>query len=207
MNIIFLGPQSSGKGTQAELLSKKLDTPVITTGDILRNKRAVDDEEGRLITSYINKGKFVPDDLINSIVRKELVKYKKGIILDGYPRSIDQAEELGKFFNVDKVIFLDVPDAVVLKRMTSRRICKQCGAIYNLNTNPPQKENTCDKCSDELIQRHDDTNAVIAVRLNIYHKLTEPLVEYYKKQGKLIRIDGAKTIKEVYEEIKRELKV
>lgn len=203
MNIIFLGPQSSGKGTQSSLLSKKLNIPVVTTGYILRNKKASGDDEGKLIASFIDKGKLVPNDLIDKIVREELEneKYSGGVILDGYPRNLHQAETLEKFLNIDKVIFLDVPDAVVVKRMSARRVCKKCGENYNLISKPPKKDGVCDLCGGELVQRHDDTEEVIAVRLNTYHKETEPLTEHYKNSEKLIRIDGTGMIEEVQEAI------
>lgn len=207
MNIIFLGPQSSGKGTQARLLSKELNIPVVTTGYILRNKKASGDEEGKLIASYIDNGNLVPDDLIDKIVREELDsgKYSAGVILDGYPRNLHQALELEKFLSIDKVIFLDVPDAMVLKRMSARRVCAKCGENYNLISRPSKTEGVCDICGGELIQRHDDTEEVIAVRLNTYHKETEPLTEHYKNSGKLVRVDGTGAIEEVREEIKNRI--
>ncbi|MFC1612378.1 adenylate kinase family protein [Patescibacteria group bacterium] len=207
MNIILIGPQSSGKGTQAELLSKKLNLPVVVTGGILRKKQMEDNDEGRLIASFVAKGTLVPDELVDKIIREELEdeKYKDGVILDGYPRNAHQAEELERYFNVDKVIFLNVPDAAVVKRMSSRRVCSGCGAIFNLNTKLPKEKGKCDNCDGRLVQREDDTEQAIAVRLNIYHEETEPLMQHYEDQGKLLRIDGTKTIDEVYEEIKKEL--
>lgn len=203
MNIIFLGPQSSGKGTQAGLLATKLKLPVLTTGNILRAKKASGDEEGQLIASFIDKGELVPDDLIDKIVREELQteKYSGGVILDGYPRNLHQAEILEKVLNIDKIIFLDVPDAVVVKRMSARRVCEKCGENFNLISKPPKVSDVCDVCGGKLIQREDDTEQSIAVRLNIYHELTEPLVKHYESQGKLIRIDGTGTIEEVRGEI------
>lgn len=203
MNIIFFGPQTSGKGTQAGLLAKQLNVTVLTTGNILRNKKAAHDEEGNLIASFIDKGNLVPDEIIDKIVRDELAggKYAKGVILDGYPRNLHQAEELEFFLNIDKVIFLDVPDGVVVKRMSNRRVCEKCGENFNLISRPPKTLGVCDLCGSFLVQREDDTEQSIAVRLNIYHELTEPLVKYYESQGKLIRIDGTKEIEEVQEEI------
>lgn len=209
MNIIFLGPQSSGKGTQSSFLSKKLNIPVVTTGYILRNKKASGDEEGLLIASYIDKGELVPDALIDKIVREELEnkKYFNGVILDGYPRNLHQAKTLEKFLDIDKVIFLDVPDAVVVKRMSARRVCAKCVENYNLISKPSKKDGVCDLCGGELVQRHDDTEEVIAVRLNTYHKETEPLIKHYEDSRKLVRVDGTKTIEEVRGEIKKELRI
>ncbi|PIR66644.1 MAG: adenylate kinase [Parcubacteria group bacterium CG10_big_fil_rev_8_21_14_0_10_36_14] len=203
MNIIFLGPQTSGKGTQTERLSEKLNIPILRSGDILRNKKTIDDAEGREIASFIDVGKLIPDEMMNDIIKEELQKevYKNGVIFDGYPRNILQEKHLEEIINIDKAIFLDVPDAIVLKRMTARRICSKCRAVYNLSSNPPKEEGKCDKCQGDLIQRPDDTESAIAVRLNIYHNLTEPLVNYYKEQDKLIRIDGTKSIEEVRQEI------
>ncbi|MFH1193924.1 MAG: nucleoside monophosphate kinase [bacterium] len=203
MNLIFLGPQTSGKGTQAGMLAKKLGIPVLTTGNILRTKKAAGDDEGKLIASFIDKGNLLPDELIDIIVRKELEaeKYKKGVILDGYPRNSHQAEELEKFLNIDKVIFLDVPDGLVVKRMSSRRICEKCGENFNLISRPSAKDGVCDVCGGKLMQRHDDTEVAIAVRLNIYHELTEPLIKYYEERGKLIKIDGTKSIEDVWSEV------
>lgn len=208
MNIIFLGPQSSGKGTQAALLSKALDIPVVTTGNILRNRKKIDDEKGRLIASLIDKGHFVPDDLIDGIVREELQKkdYAKGVILDGYPRNEHQAKELEKYLEINKAIFLDVPDGIVMQRMLARRICENCGENYNLDSKPPKKEGVCDICGGKLILRHDDTKEAIAVRLNTYHEKTKPLIDYYKTQNKLLHIDGKGTIEEVCRDIKKALK-
>ncbi len=209
MNLIFLGPQTSGKGTQASLLAKQLGLPVLITGNILRGKKAVGDEEGVLIASFIDKGKLVPDELIDEIVREELriKKYLNGVILDGYPRNLHQAEELENFLNIDKVVFLDVPDGIVVKRMSARRVCDKCGENFNLISRPPKIFGVCDFCGGALIQREDDTEQSIAVRLNIYHELTEPLVKHYESQDKLIRIDGTKGIEEVQDEVIRELRI
>jgi len=203
MNFIFLGPQTSGKGTQAGLLAKESGLPILTTGNILRAKKHSGDEEGKLIASFIDKGNLVPDELIDKIVREELreEKYKNGVILDGYPRNLHQAEELEKFLSVDKVIFLDVPDGLVVKRMSARRVCGKCGENFNLISKPPRKHGVCDVCGGGLIQREDDTEQAIAVRLNIYHELTEPLINHYKLSGKLVGVDGTKEIESVYQEV------
>lgn len=203
-NIIMLGPQTSGKGTQAAKLSKKLGIPVLVSGDILREKKSVNGEEGNLIASFIDKGKFVPDELINKIIKEELErngKFKNGVILDGYPRNLEQAEEMEKFLKIDKVMFLDVPDSVVSERMTDRRVCEKCRKVYNLKSKPSKQEGVCDDCGGGLIQRHDDTEDAIKIRLDIYHQKTKPLVEHYKEQKKLIHIDGTKGIDEVHEGI------
>lgn len=203
MNIIFLGPQTSGKGTQAGLLAKKINLPVLSTGNILRAKKAAGDEEGGRIASFVDKGELVPDELIDKIVRDEIAsgKYGSGVIFDGYPRNLHQAEELEKFLAIDKAIFLDIPDGVVLKRLAARRVCEKCGENYSVISKPPKVEGVCDICGGVLIQREDDTEESIAVRLNIYHQLTEPLIKHYESLRKLIRVDGTGTIEEVRKEI------
>jgi len=202
MNIIFLGPQSSGKGTQAEFLSQKLNIPIVTTGGIFRAKKAEGDKE---IADLIDKGMLVPDEVTDRIVKEELEKdkYNNGVILDGYPRNTAQANTLEGYFKINKVIFLDVPDGVVLKRMSARRICTSCGTIFNLNSKPPKVDDKCDNCGGELAQRDDDTSQAIAKRLNIYHEHTEPLIHYY--EDRLIKIDGTKSIEDVWQEIQQKL--
>jgi len=208
MTIIFLGPQTSGKGTQADLLAKKMGLPVLTTGNILRSKKMSGDEEGKLIASFIDNGKLVPDELIDKIVRDELMlpKYESGVILDGYPRNLHQAEELGKVLSIDKVVFLDVPDGLVVKRMSARRVCENCKENFNLDSKVPKTEGVCDLCGGKLVQRADDTEQAIAVRLNTYHELTEPLIKYYEDLGKLAKVDGTKSIEEVHQEVMRNIK-
>jgi adenylate kinase len=208
MNIIFLGPQSSGKGTQAGLLSKKIGTPTLTLGNICRKKRKQNDEEGKLIASFLDAGDLLPDELVDHVVQEELRngKYAGGVILDGYPRNAHQAEELERFLKIDKAVFLDVPDGLVMQRMLSRRVCEECGENYNLQSRPPKTEGACDECGGTIVSRHDDTKEAIAKRLNIYHKETKPLIDYYQKRGSLIPINGTGTIEEVQREIELRIK-
>lgn len=208
MNIIFLGPQSSGKGTQAALLSEKLGTPTFTLGNILRKKSQEDSEKGRSIAVLLKQGDLVPDELVDAMAREELQKeeYKNGVILDGYPRNQHQAGELETYLKIDKVIFLDVPDGLVMQRMLARRVCENCGENYNLDSKLPKTGGVCDKCGGKLAQRQDDTREAIAKRLNIYHEKTKSLIEYYKDFSKLIHIDGTKTIEGVHEDIMREIR-
>jgi adenylate kinase len=209
MNIIFLGPQSSGKGTQAALLSKELNIPTMTLGNILRKKQKEANDEGKMIASLLSQGELLPDELVDEIVREELrsERYGSGVILDGYPRNSHQAEELEKYLRVDRVIFLDVPDGIVMQRMLARRVCDGCGENYSLISKPPKKENVCDECGGILVSRQDDTKEAIAKRLNIYHEKTKPLIDYYQGIGKLIYIDGTGGIEAVRGAITRELQI
>lgn len=200
MRIILLGPQGSGKGTQAGLLSKKLNVPKITTGDILRDNEKEGTKLGKLASSYMNKGKLIPDETINKIVEERLNKEncKKGFVLDGYPRNVKQAEMLKKMTDIDFVIEIAISDKEAIKRISGRRSCK-CGEVYHISYNPSKVPETCDKCGSRLFQRDDDKEELVKKRLEIYHKETEPLTEFYK--DKHIRIDGEQSIEKVFEDI------
>ncbi|MBT4277800.1 adenylate kinase [Candidatus Falkowbacteria bacterium] len=202
MNFIFLGPQASGKGTQAILLSKKLSTPHISTGDIFREAIKKGDELGKTLQSYIEAGNLVPDDLTNKTIEKRLREndIKNGFILDGFPRTIDQAEFLDKIIQINKVIDIQISDKEAVHRISSRRSCA-CGKTYNLLYNPPKKENICDLCGAELFVRSDDKPESVKIRLETYHQKTKPLVDYYKEKNILITIDGERPIETIYEDI------
>lgn len=186
-NIIFLGKPGSGKGTYSTRVAEKLGIPHISTGDILRENINSKTKLGKEVEEIVNEGKLVPDEIVNKIVEERLKREdcKKGFILDGYPRTMEQAKTLEGYKKVNKVLNIDVPDEVVIRRITTRRICKKCGAVYNLLTSPPKKEGICDKCSGELYQRKDDTEEEVKIRLKEYEKLTKPLIEYYNKKGVL----------------------
>jgi adenylate kinase len=203
MNIIFLGPQSSGKGTQAGLLAKKLGIPTLTVGHILRKKKAQNDEEGKMIASFLDAGELLPNEITDNLVREELrgEKYAKGFILDGYPRNAHQANHLEEFVKIDKAVFLDVPDGVVMQRILNRLVCDNCGENYNLLAKPPKVEGVCDECGGKLAARADDTKEAIAKRLNIYHTETKPLIEHYRSKGMLLHVNGAEGIEAVHQEI------
>ena len=208
MNIILLGPPGGGKGTQAKKIVEKYGIPHIATGDILREAVAKGTELGKKAKEYMDRGELVPDEIVIGIVRERLKQpdCEKGFLLDGFPRTIKQAEaldemlkELGK--NIDAVIYIDVPEEEVVKRITYRRTCRNCGAVYHLIYAPPKEDNKCDKCGGELYQRDDDKEEVVRQRFKVYMENTAPLIEYYEKKGLLYRVDGTKSIDEVFSQI------
>jgi len=209
MNFIIFGPQGSGKGTQADILSDKLKIPHISTGDIFRENIKNQTGLGQKAKKYMDVGQLVPDDIVIEMIKDRLDQADcgQGFILDGYPRTIPQAEALDRIIKIDKVVMeVWISDEESIKRLSGRRTCPKCGAIYHLAFNPPQKENKCDKCGSALIVREDDSEPVIRKRLSQYHEQTEPLKEYYQKQGKLIKIDGMPPIAEVTKEILEKLR-
>ncbi len=214
MNLIMLGPPGAGKGTQAKMLVEKLGIPQISTGDMLRAAVAEGTELGKKAKEYMDKGQLVPDEVVIGIVKERLSKpdCEKGFILDGFPRTVPQAEALDKILEemgkrIDYVINIVVPDEEILKRLTGRRTCKKCGAMYHVIYNPPKQEGVCDKCGGELYQRDDDKEETIKNRLKVYAEQTAPLVDYYRKKGVLVDIDGTKSINEIFEDILKALKV
>lgn len=197
MNLVLMGPPGAGKGTQGELLAKKLGIDTISTGVMLRTAIKEQTEIGKLAEKYINDGKLVPDDVIVSIVKERLAKpdCEKGFILDGFPRTTAQAEALTESgVKIDKVLSLEVEDNVIIERLSSRRECSKCGAPYNVISNKPEKEGVCDKCGGELIQRADDNSETIKNRLNVYHTETEPIKAYYEKLGLLVTAKGEENL-------------
>jgi adenylate kinase len=211
MNIVLLGPQGSGKGTQAKFISKKFNIPHISTGDIFRKNIKEETELGKLASSYINKGELVPDEVTNKLVESRIKEddCKEGYILDGFPRNLSQAKFLDSITKISHAVDIEIPDEEVIFRLEGRRTCtnKECGAIYNVNTSPkPKNENKCDKCGSDLFQRDDDKPEAIKKRLEIYHNETSPLIAYYEKKGVLIKIDGTKSIEEVSQDILSKLK-
>ena len=218
MIIIMLGAPGTGKGTVASILTGKLNIPQVSTGDIFRKHIKEKTELGKLAESYISKGELVPDDVTIGLIenRMEESDVQNGIILDGFPRTVKQAEELDKILTakgkkVDKVINLTTPEDEIVERIVNRRICSNsdCKAVYNLVLNPPKVEGVCDKCGSELIQRKDDTIETVKSRLDSYFKQTSPLVEYYEKQGNLYSAVVSKTVnklgKDVAEDVMKEI--
>ena len=199
--IILLGAPGSGKGTQAELLSKELNIPTISTGNMIRKQLKSGTELGKRLESYMSEGKLVPDEVIVEVV-KERVQHddcKNGFILDGFPRTIPQAEARDKMkVKVHKVIDIDVPDEAIIKRMSGRRVCLDCGATYHLETKKPKVEGVCDQCSSTLSQRKDDNQETVLARLEEYHKQTEPLKGYYTTKGNLSSVDGNQPLEKVF---------
>lgn len=193
MNLVLMGPPGAGKGTQGEILSKKLGIDTISTGVMLRTAIKEQTEVGKLAEKYINDGKLVPDDVIVSIVKERLSQpdCAKGFILDGFPRTTAQAEALTESgVKIDKVLSLEVDDDAIVERLSSRRECSKCGAPYSTIFNKPKIEGKCDKCGGDLIQRADDNPDTIKNRLNVYHEQTEPIKDYYEKLGLLVKAKG-----------------
>ncbi len=197
MKMIFLGAPGAGKGTQADIFSKKLSIPTISTGNILRAAIADGTETGMKAKSYMDKGQLVPDEVILGIIKERLEKpdCQKGYILDGVPRTLAQAqalEDMGVKF--DKVVSIEVADEVIVKRMTGRRTCTKCGATYHVEAAPPKAEGVCDNCGGALIQRPDDSAETVLHRLEVFHEQTEPLKEFYAQRGVLTLVDNQPTI-------------
>ncbi len=206
-NIVFLGPPGGGKGTQADLVCQKLGVPHISTGDIFRELSK--DEENPLskeLKSYMNSGQLVPDEIVVKIVMERLTKddCKNGYLLDGFPRSLEQAKILDSSLKnapLTNVILIDVDEEKLIKRLTGRRIAKNSGRIYNIYFNPPKVEGRCDESGEELIQRDDDKLETVKKRLQVYKDQTMPSVDYYQQKGVLKRINGDRPIEEVFADI------
>ncbi|MCI6378081.1 MAG: adenylate kinase [Clostridiales bacterium] len=201
MNIIFLGPPGAGKGTQAQIVCQKLGIPQISTGDMLRAAIAARTETGMKAKAYMDKGQLVPDGVVIDIVKERLAKddCRKGYILDGFPRTVEQAKALGSFARIDAAINLDVPDDVLVKRLSGRRVCPLCGAPYHVDR--LNGESTCKVDGTPLIQRDDDKAETVLNRLQVYHQKTAPLIGYYEEAGLLKNIGGGLTLEEISEEI------
>lgn len=200
MNIILLGAPGAGKGTQAEQICKYFHIPQISTGNIIRAAIKNGTEAGKKAQEFVNAGKLVPDTVVIEMVNERLKQddCKNGFILDGFPRTVPQAQALKDMgVEIDHVIDIEVPDETIMQRMTGRRVCVDCGATYHLVFNPPKEENKCDKCGSELIIRKDDHPDTVKDRLQVYHEQTEPLKGFYQELGVLYEIEGTKTVEEV----------
>ncbi len=203
MKLIFLGPPGAGKGTQAKLISEKFSVPHISTGDIFRKNIKEQTLLGKKAAEYNNKGLLVPDSITNAMVEKRLEEKdcKKGFILDGYPRTIPQAEFLESIQQIEKVINLELVDKEIIKRISGRRTCKNCQSSYNIFSLKPKIDNVCDKCNGELVQREDEKPEIVRKRLEVYKKQTEPLIEYYKGKNDLCNVDAYPKIADVTKQI------
>ena len=208
MRLILMGPPGAGKGTQGELLEKKLGISTISTGLMLRTAIKEQTEIGKIAEQFINDGKLVPDDVIVKIVKERLSQpdCKNGFILDGFPRTITQAEALAAAgVKIDKVLLLVVDDEKIVQRLSSRRECSKCGTPYNIISKKPQKEGICDNCGSELICREDDVPETIRRRLDVYHKQTEPIRAFYEAKGILAVAKGEAEIKDTTANVARAL--
>jgi adenylate kinase len=212
MRIVLLGGPGVGKGTQAQKLSKDFSVPHIATGDILRQSIEDGTEMGLMAKSYMDKGLLVPDDVVVGIIEGRLAEpdAKAGFVLDGFPRTVPQAQALDNLIAkmdmpLDAVINVKASSEVVVQRLSGRRTCRNCQAVYHIVHSPPKKPGICDRCGGQLYQREDDQEETIKKRLQVYQKQTSPLLDYYRRTGKLVEVSGDGTIEEVYAEICRSL--
>ena len=199
-----MGAPGSGKGTQAERLSQATGLVHISSGDLFRQAEKEGTELGKLAKSHMEKGLLVPDEVTVSMILERIAESSQGFILDGFPRNMEQAKALDKAIAeeaIDKVIYIKVPQEDLLRRLSQRWICRQCETPYNLVSSPPKVAGKCDLCGDELYQRPDDNKETVQKRLEVYFAQTTPLISYYQQRGKLVEIDGGKTIEEVSKEL------
>ncbi|RLF16922.1 MAG: adenylate kinase [Thermoprotei archaeon] len=214
MRLIIFGPPGAGKGTQAQLLANKFGIPQIATGDILREAVKEGTDLGKMAKTYMDRGQLVPDEVVIGIVEERLRRpdCAKGFILDGFPRTVKQAEALENMLKklgvkLDAVVNLEVDEEEVVKRITLRRTCRNCGAVYHLVFNPPKKEDVCDRCGGPLYQREDDREETVRNRLKVYRKQTEPVLKFYEARGLLRNINGNLSIDQVFQEVLKALGV
>ena len=208
MKIVLLGPPGAGKGTQAKSISNRYSIPHISTGDIFRKNISEETPLGIQAKQYIDNGQLVPDEVTINMVKDRLTweDCKNGYLLDGFPRTVAQAEALEAFLNsrdekIDTALLIDVPMEFILERMTGRRICGSCGASYHVKFNPTKGEGICDVCGSEVVQRKDDREDTVRERLDVYERQTQPLIDFYKEKNLLSTVDGTKAINEVFEGI------
>lgn len=208
VDLVLMGLPGAGKGTQAAMIVEKYGIPHISTGDMFRAAIKEGTELGMKAKKFMDEGQLVPDEVTIGIVRERLAKEdcKKGFLLDGFPRTVPQAEALDNILNemnrsIDYVIHIDVDREILMERLTGRRICRDCGATYHLVFNPPKQPNVCDKCNGELYQRDDDNEETVANRLEVNINQQQPLLDYYEKKGVLKTIDGSRKIEEVFQEV------
>lgn len=213
MKLLIMGPPGAGKGTQAEMLVKELGITHISTGDMFRAAIKEGTEMGKKAKEYMDRGELVPDEVVVGMVKDRLQKpdCQNGFLLDGFPRTLAQAEALDETLRsmgiqLDGVINITVPRDKLMARLTGRRVCKSCGATYHILFNPPQEEGKCNACGGELYQRSDDNEEAVANRLDVYEAQTRPLIDYYTKKGLLININGDQEIKKVFADIIASLK-
>jgi adenylate kinase len=199
MNIVILGPPGVGKGTYAGFLSKKYGIPKISVGDLFRSAIKNRTELGKRIKTYVSSGELVPDETVIELVKNRLEEddCKDGFLLDGYPRTVPQAEDMMKFKKIDVALNFVAPDEVIMERIGGRRTCSKCGAIYHIKNVPPTIEGVCDRCSGRLIQRSDEKPQVIKNRLVVYREKTKPVADYLRKEGLLVDIDAHYDIEEI----------
>jgi adenylate kinase len=208
MYLIFLGAPGAGKGTQAAVVAKQLNIVHISSGDLFREAVKKENELGKLVKGYMEQGKLVPDEVTVKVISERLSEpdCASGVIFDGFPRTLEQVKALDKALaeqkkKIDYAVYIEVPDADLLKRLGGRWTCQQCQAVYHDTASPPKKPGICDKCGGKLYQRPDDNEATIKQRLSVYHTQTAPLLDYYRGTGKLLTIDGTQSIEDVRKDI------
>lgn len=205
MNVVLLGPPGAGKGTQAARIVEKYGVPHISTGDIFRANIKAGTELGKRAQEYMNRGELVPDELVVEIATDRLAAddCKEGFLLDGFPRTVFQAEKLDEFMaskgrKIEHVLNIEVGRDDLMARLTGRRVCKSCGASFHVVNIPPKQEGICDNCGAELVQRADDNEETASNRIEVYNRETKPLIDYYEKAGNIVNIDGGKAAEEVF---------
>lgn len=208
MRVIFLGPPGAGKGTQAEFIAKKYNIPKISTGDLLRESVSKETSLGKKAKNYMNRGELVPDEVVIGLVEEKLSssECRDGFLLDGFPRTVNQANELSSFLKekgekLNRVIYFSLPKREIVQRLSGRRSCPQCQAVYHLESIPPKRDELCDVCNISLIQRNDDKPETIESRLMVYQDQTEPLITYYKHRSILSELDGSGLVPDVQERL------
>jgi len=210
MRLVFLGPPGAGKGTQAKAVAGRYGIPHISTGDMLREALKNETALGLKAKEYMDGGLLVPDDVIVGVVAEKLASISDGFLLDGFPRTVVQAEALdgileGSEEKLDSVVYFDVDENTVVRRLSGRRTCGSCGANFHVEAMPPKKEGVCDRCGGELYQRDDDKPEVVRERMAVYQEETAPLIEYYREQGLLDEVAAGKSVDEVQEDLARRL--
>jgi len=203
--LVFIGPPGAGKGTQAKLLSQRMGFLHLSTGDILREAVKKQTPLGIKAKEYMDRGELVPDSLIIALIEENLPE-EGGVILDGFPRTLAQAEALDNMLNakgkeLSKVLVFETPDEVLIDRLSGRRVCSNCGAVYHIKYNPPKKEGVCDLCGGNLVQREDDKESVVRNRLEVYRRQTQPLIDFYKKKSIIYKLDAMKGVEDLFSEI------
>ncbi len=208
MRLVFIGPPGIGKGTYASILSKKYGIPHISTGDIFREEIARGSELGKKVKEYVEKGLLVPDDIVIEVVKQRLSQpdCQKGFILDGFPRTLKQAEALDQITKIDAAVLFQAPVEVIIERVSGRLVCPKCGAIYHVKWRPPKKPGVCDLCGAQLVRRKDDEPEVVRRRYEIYLQTFTPIIEYYRRKGLLIEVDASRQAEEVVADLEAKLR-
>lgn len=206
MKMVLLGAPGSGKGTQAKRLCQELGLTLISTGDLLREAVRNNTPLGVKAKGFMDAGKLVPDELVIGLIREKVSGLSGGFLIDGFPRNLEQARMLDEIADINLAVNLDVDEQIIVDRIVNRRSCKQCNEVYHLIAKPTREEGMCDKCGGELYQRDDDSEATVRNRLEVYRAQTEPLIDYYDRQGLVARVDGTgNTPDGVYEQIREAL--